>query len=308
MNLSEVVIRPEDTLESLKRKVYLATVIGTLQSTLTDFKYLRKIWKDNAEDERLLGVSLTGIMDHVVMSGRDCANSGAEVFDLWTYEFDQKPLSEILQELKQVASDTNAEWAEMLGIKRSKQSTLIKPSGTVSQLVDSSSGMHPRYSKYFIRKVTQDNKDPLTELLKDQGVPHQVKGDKTYFSFPIAAPKGSVTQKDMSALQQLELWKVYQEYWCDGNPSQTIYYTDKEFPDVQAWVWRNWDIIGGLSFFPVDDNVYEINPYNPCSQQDYEGAVETFPRIDWDQLELYESTDNTTSSQEYACAGGSCEL
>ena len=294
-NLTEVVIRPTDTLESLKEKVRVATIIGTLQSTLTDFRYLRKIWQRNAEEERLLGVSFTGVMDHAIMSGRS-DNPDYSYLPYW------------LSQLKEVARNTNNEWAERLGINPSKQLTLIKPSGTVSQLVDSSSGMHPRYSKFFIRKVTQDNKDPLTQMLVDQGVPHQIRGDKTYFAFPIKAPEGSITQDEMGPIEQLELWKIYRDYWCDGNPSQTIYYTDKDFPEVQAWVWKNWDCIGGLSFFPVDDSVYEINPYNPCSRGDYELAKNTFPKIDWEKLKDYEVDDNTTSSQEFSCAGGKCEL
>ena len=297
-NLTEVVVRPDDTLETLKEKVRVATIIGTLQSTLTDFRYIRKVWKKNAEDERLLGVSLTGVMDHPVMSGRGHFMAGHS----W------QTLKDVLVILKEEARSTNGLWAERLGISPSVQLTLVKPSGTVSQLVDSSSGMHPRYSKFFIRKVTQDNKDPLTKMLKDQGVPHQIKGDKTYFSFPIRAPEGSITQGDMGPIEQLELWKTYRDHWCDGNPSQTIYYTDKDFPEVQAWVWKNWDCIGGLSFFPVDSSVYEINPYNPCTQEEYELVASTFPTIDWERLKDYEVEDNTTSSQEYACAGGQCEL
>lgn len=305
-NLSEVVIRPDDTLATLKNKVRLATIIGTLQSTLTNFKYLRKVWKDNADEERLLGVSLTGIMDHPVMSGRyDTRDAGWwEHSDFYTCS----SLSEVLQTLRIEAINTNREWSQILGIALSKQLTLCKPSGTVSQLVNCSSGIHPRYSKYYIRKVTQDNKDPLTQMMKDQGIPYQIKEDKTYFSFPIESPEDAITKKDISAIEQLELWKIYRTYWCDGNPSQTIYYTDKDFPEVQAWVWKNWDIIGGLSFFPVDDNVYEINPYNPCSKEEYQELLSRFPEIDWSQLSNYEKEDNTTSSQEVACAGGACEL
>ena len=283
----------------------VATIIGTLQSTLTDFRYIRKIWQKNAEEERLLGVSLTGVMDHPVMSGRGDSDAGV------MYSFcgsEDSDLGGVLLYLKEVARSTNAEWADRLGINRSVQLTLVKPSGTVSQLVDSSSGMHPRYSKFFIRKVTQDNKDPLTQMLKEQGVPHQVRADKTYFAFPIKAPEGSITQDEMGPIEQLELWKIYRDHWCDGNPSQTIYYTDKDFPEVQAWVWKNWDCIGGLSFFPVDNSVYEINPYNPCSEREYELLSAQFPVIDWGKLKDYEVEDNTTSSQEYACAGGQCEL
>jgi len=306
-NLTEVVVRPDDTLETLKEKVRVATIIGTLQSTLTDFRYIRKVWQKNAEEERLLGVSLTGVMDHPMMNGRMDSRVDAMV----TMEYDKfgaYSLEDTLIELKELARSTNAQWADRLGINPSKQLTLVKPSGTVSQLVDSSSGMHPRYSKFFVRKVTQDNKDPLTQMLKDQGVPNQVRGDKTYFAFPIKAPEGSITQDEMGPIEQLELWKIYRDHWCDGNPSQTIYYTDKDFPEVQAWVWKNWDCIGGLSFFPVDNSVYEINPYNPCTQEEYELAASTFPVIDWEKLKDYEVEDNTTSSQEYACAGGACNL
>lgn len=309
-NLSSVVIRPEDTLDILKEKVRLAAIVGTIQATLTDFKYLRKIWKDNAEEERLLGISLTGIMDHTVMSGR--------VPELITeVDYDSRSIVERcggpllipwLTELKEVARVTNLEWAETLHISPSKQLTLIKPEGTVSQLVNCSSGIHPRYSKYYIRKVTQDNKDPLTQMMKDQNIPYQTKGDKTFFSFPIESPSTAVIQKDISPIEQLELWKIYREYWCDGNPSQTIYYTDETFPEVQAWVWKHWDSIGGLSFFPVDDNVYEINPYNPCSKEEYEEAVSNFPTIDWSMLTAYESSDMTTGSQEFNCSGGACDL
>lgn len=291
-NLSEVVIRSEDTLETLKEKVRLATIIGTIQSTLTNFKYLRKIWKDNAEEERLLGVSLTGIMDHPIMSGRQ----------------DKEELKKWLVVLKEVCKQTNEEWAYILRINKAKALSCIKPSGTASQLVNCSSGIHPRYAKHFIRKVTQDNKDPLTELLKAEGVPHQVKDDKTYFAFPITAPDCSVVQSEMGPLEQLELWLLYRDYWCDGNPSQTIYYDDSTFPAVQAWVWEHWDSIGGLSFFPVDDSVYEISPYNPCSKEEVTAAQEVFPVINWEKLTEFEKDDNTTSSQEYACAGGKCEL
>jgi len=306
-NLTEVVIRPEDTVESLVEKVRIATIIGTLQSTLTDFRYLRKVWKKNAEEERLLGVSFTGVMDNPMMC---CSTPYASAVLVNTPTGDRYffSLSDVLVYLKEVARSTNDEWAERLGVNPSKQLTLIKPSGTVSQLVDSSSGMHPRYSKFFIRKVTQDNKDPLTQMLIDQGVPHQVKGDKTYFAFPIKAPEGSVTQDQMGPIEQLELWKIYRDYWCDGNPSQTIYYTDQDFTEVQAWVWRNWDCIGGLSFFPVDDSVYDINPYTPCDEGTWELLSAQFPVINWEKLKDYEKEDNTISSQEYACAGGKCDL
>ena len=302
-NLSSVVVRPLDSFNDLKRKIRLATILGTLQSTLTSFKYLRKIWKDNAEEERLLGVSLTGIMDHPVLSGNlhPCL-SFTDGFQHLT------SLREVLFDLKQEALETNKVWSDRLGINKSKQLTLIKPEGTVSQLVNSGSGIHPRYSKYYIRKVTQDIKDPLTQMLIDQGVPNQIKGEKVYFSFPIKSPEHSVVKEDIGPIQQLELWKTYRTYWCDGNPSQTIYYNDSNFTEVQDWVWKNWDIIGGLSFFPVDDNVYEISPYNPCSKEEYEEAVRNMPEINWARLTDYEKSDQTTSSQEFSCSGGACDL
>lgn len=266
------------------------------------------MWKDNAEEERLLGVSLTGIMDHPVMSGRLDAREDAMV-SMEYKRFGEYSLEDTLKELKQVVKETNEQWAARLGINPSKQLTLIKPSGTVSQLVDSSSGMHPRWSEYYIRKVTQDNKDPLTKLMIDQKIPHQTKGDKTYFSFPMKAPSGATCRHHISAIEQLELWKIYRDCWCDGNPSQTIYYTDNEFLDVQAWVWKNWDSIGGLSFFPVDDNVYEISPYNKITKEEYEAAMSMFPsNIQWERLCEYESTDETTGSQELSCSGGACDL
>lgn len=308
--LSEVVIRPTDTLEDLKKKVEYATIIGTLQSTLTDFRYLRKIWKDNAEEERLLGVSLTGIMDHPVMNGTDCARGGSELFDFWTYKFDQLLLKEVLTELKQVATETNKKWAEILGINPSKQLSLVKPSGTVSQLCNTSSGIHPRFSPYYLRRVTQDRKDPLTDLLISQGVPYVLRGEKAVFSFPIKSPDGAICSRDIGSISQLELWKIYRDYWCDGNPSQTIYYTDDSFLDVQSWVWKNWDSIGGLSFFPLDDTIYdkEAQPYLEITKEEYEKHLSEFPEINWSVLSDFEKEDTTQMQTEYACSGGKCEL
>lgn len=307
-NLTECVIRPEDSLEQLKCKVRGATILGTLQSTLTDFRYLRRVWSKNQEEERLLGVSLTGIMDHPVMSGRSTKLEGVEVGD-GTRKY-SAALPIWLKELKEVAIETNRKWSEILKIPESRQLTLIKPSGTVSQLVGTSSGIHPRYSKYYFRRVTQDNKDPLTQLMKDQGMVYAERGEKTIFSFPIKSPDGAVCARDIGALQQLELWKIYRDKWCDGNPSQTIYYTDDEFLDVQAWIWKNWNAIGGLSFFPLDDNIYdrEVQPYLEVSEEEYEEALSKFPEIQWDKLVEYEKIDSTNLETEWACQGGACDL
>ena len=304
-NLSEVIIRPTDTLEDLKKKVEYATIIGTLQSTLTDFRYLRKIWKDNAEEERLLGVSLTGIMDHPVMSGKTVWKNLANKNTHSYYN-----LSEILTELKQVAAETNKKWAEILDIPVSKQTTLIKPSGTVSQLCNTSSGIHPRFFPFYLRRVTQDRKDPLTDLLISQGVPYVLRGEKAVFSFPIKSPEGAICARDIGSISQLELWKTYRDYWCDGNPSQTIYYTDDSFLDVQSWVWKNWDSIGGLSFFPLDDTIYdkEAQPYLEITKEEYEKYLSEFPEINWSILSDFEKEDTTQMQTEYACSGGKCEL
>lgn len=288
-NLSEVIIRPKDTLEDLKHKVKLATIIGTLQSTLTNFKYLRKVWRDNAEEERLLGVSFTGIMDHHIMSGSD-----------------KDTLTSWLITLKQEALDTNKVLAEALGINRSKQITLVKPSGTVSQLCSTSSGIHPRYAHHYVRRVTQDNKDPLTQLMIDEGIPYVASGEKTLFSFPIKSPEHSVV--DISTLEQLEIWKIYRDHWCDGNPSQTVYYTDDTFLDLQSWVWKHWDSIGGLSFFPKDDNVYDNNPYEPIDESTYDAMRSSFPSINWSRITKYEQEDTSVLEVGAACSGGQCEL
>lgn len=300
-NLTEVVVRPDDTLIDLKRKVRAATILGTLQSTLTDFRYLRKIWKDNQSEERLLGVSLTGIMDHEILSGRCEADDKDQDGELTRW----------LKELKEVARETNETYAKRLGIPQSKQLTLVKPSGTVSQLCSTSSGIHPRYAPYYLRRVTQDNKDPLTQLMADQGIPNVVRGEKTIFTFPIASPEGAITTESIGAMEQLKLWEVYREHWCEGNPSQTIYYTDDTFCDVQAWVHRNFDIIGGLSFFPKDDFIYdkEAQPYLEVTKEEYEEVVKAFPvTIDWAELSAYETEDTRDTMVELACHGGQCEL
>jgi len=294
-NLTEVIARPEDTKQSLARKVRLATILGTLQSTLTDFRYLGYKWKENCEEERLLGVSLTGIMDCPYLRG--------------SYEGNGVALGDRLEYLKEIAIKTNKEWAKKLGINHSTAITCVKPSGTVSQLVGSSSGIHPRYAKHYIRRVRNDIKDPITQVLIDQGVPHEVDNynpNTMVFSFPQSAPQGSVTIGDISALEQLELWKVYSAHWCEHKPSVSIYVKENEWLHVGAWVYENFDIMSGVSFFPHEDNIYAQAPYEVCDEQTYNNCLASFTKPL--QLDFVEDTDSTTSSQELACQGGACEL
>jgi len=293
-NLSEVVVREDDDLNSLKRKVRLATIIGTLQSTLTDFRYLRVRWKRNTEEEALLGVSLTGIMDHYLLS---------------------KPSTDLekwLTEMREVAIETNKEWAERLGVNQSVAITCVKPSGTVSQLVDSASGIHPRFSEHYIRRVRSDRKDPLAEYMEKAGFPveRDVMNDSTVvFSFPVKSPKDSVTVKQVGAMEQLRLWKAYQEHWCEHKPSVTIYYTDSEFLQVSQWIWDNFDLCSGISLLPTSDHIYQQAPYEAINEDQYNKLVAEMPtNIDWEHLSQFEQEDNTTGSQELACAGGACEI
>ena len=293
-NLSEVVVREDDDLNSLKRKVRLATIIGTLQSTLTDFRYLRVRWKRNTEEEALLGVSLTGIMDHYLLS---------------------KPSTDLekwLTEMREVAVETNKEWAERLGVNQSVAITCVKPSGTVSQLVDSASGIHPRFSEHYIRRVRSDRKDPLAEYMEKAGFPveRDVMNDSTVvFSFPVKSPKDSVTVKQVGAMEQLKLWKAYQEHWCEHKPSVTIYYTDSEFLQVSQWIWDNFDLCSGISLLPTSDHIYQQAPYEAIDEDQYNKLVAAMPKdINWENLSQFEEEDNTTGSQELACAGGACEI
>ena len=292
-NLTEVVARHDDTIENLKRKVELATILGTIQSTFTDFRYLGKKWKDNCEEERLLGVSLTGIMDCPLLNGV------SEPINLKTR----------LTELKEVAIATNKKWAKKLGIPESTSITCVKPSGTVSQLVGSSSGIHPRYAQHYIRRVRSDIKDPLCKALIDQGVPHEIdttNPNQMVFEFPICSPDDSITITDRTALQQLELWKVYAEYWCEHKPSISIYVGEHEWLQVGSWVYDNFDIMSGVSFFPKDDHVYQQPPYEETFAEEYALRVQDFPKEL--QLDIIETDDSTTSSQELACIGGACDL
>lgn len=295
-NLSEIIVRPNDTLESLKKKVRVATILGTLQATLTDFRYLSKEWKKNTEEEALLGVSLTGIMDHPVMNG----SATFEQLETW------------LRELKQTAVETNLEWAKKLDINPAAAITCVKPSGTVSQLVDSASGIHPRYAPYYIRTVRADMKDPLSQVLIDSGIPHEPDAMRPHstwvFSFPMKSPDSSVFRDDRSAIEQLELWKTYQLHWCEHKPSITVYVKENEWMEVGAWVWENFDIVSGVSFLPHSNHNYRQAPYQEITQEEYETMASGFPEIDWSLLTKYETDDQTTSTKELACTAGGCEI
>ena len=294
-NLTECVVRATDTIEDLERKVRLATILGTIQSTYTKFPYLRKVWRDNTEAERLLGVSLTGIMDNPLLTAKN------------------KGLNETLAHLRQVAVDTNAEFADKLGIPVSAAITCVKPSGTVSQLVDSASGIHARHSRFYVRTVRGDNKDPLTQFMKDQGIPHEpcvFKGDTTtVFSFPQKSPNKAVTRNDMSAIEQLEMWLTYQRAWCEHKPSVTISVRDSEWLDVGAFVYKHFDEMSGVSFLPHSDHTYQQAPYQDCSEREYKELLKLMPKaIDWSKLSEYEQEDNTVAMQTMACSGDSCEI
>ena len=293
-NLSEVVVREDDTLEQLKKKTRIATIIGSLQSTLTDFRYLRVRWKRNTEEEALLGVSMTGIMDHWLLS-----KTGPDL-EKW------------LTEMRDVSIETNKEWSEKLGVNQSVAITCVKPSGTVSQLVDSASGIHPRFSRQYIRRVRSDKKDPLAVYMADKGFPveNDVMSDSSVvFSFPVKAPATSVTVNQVGAMQQLELWKAYQNFWCEHKPSITIYYTDDEFLEVAQWIWKNFDMCSGVSLLPYSDHVYQQAPYEDATDEMFAELVAKMPKdIDWEDLGNYEKEDNTIGSQELACVGGACEI
>ena len=294
-NLTEVVVRATDTLEDLERKVRLATILGTIQSTYTHFPYLRKVWQRNTEEERLLGVSLTGIMDNPLMTS---ANKGLE---------------STLEHLRSVAVSANAEWAVRLGIPTSVAITCVKPSGTVSQLVDSASGIHNRHSPYYIRTVRGDNKDPLTQFMKGQGIPSEpcvMKPDQTtVFSFPVKSPEGAVVRDDVSAMEQLKTWLIYQRHWCEHKPSVTVSVKDDEWMEVGAFVYEHFDEMSGVSFLPYDGGTYQQAPYQECGKSDYNTLKDLMPKsIDWSKLSEYEQEDNTSGMQTMACSGDSCEI
>tara|TARA_R100001079_G_scaffold100365_1_gene64801 strand:- start:265 stop:2196 length:1932 start_codon:yes stop_codon:yes gene_type:complete len=294
-NLSEVVVRASDTLEDLLRKTRIATIVGTIQSTLTDFKYLRNVWKKNTEEERLLGVSLTGIMDHSVLSKN----------------VDSKRW---LEKMKEEAVKTNQRYAKMLGIPQSAAITCVKPSGTVSQLVDAASGIHARHNDYYIRTVRGGNSDPLTQFMKESGVynePDVMKPDTTtVFSFAMQSPLGAVLRTDMSAIEQLELWKTYALHWCEHKPSVTISVKEEEWMDVGAWVYQNFDVASGVSFLPHSEHTYQQAPYQDIEREDYLEWQQAYDYVtlDWNKLTEFEKEDTTTGSRELACTADSCEI
>lgn len=295
-NLTEVIVRPTDTFESLRDKVECASILGTFQSTLTNFRYVRKQWQRNAEEERLLGVSFTGIFDNQLLQGKDISN----------------PLPPILEVLKQHVISTNKEWSEKLGIQQSAATTCIKPSGTVSQLAGVSSGIHPSYSEYYYRTVRLDTKDPLCDFLQASGVRNEPElfhpESQRVFYFPTKAPEGSLTSDKVSASDHFSLYLIYRNCWCEHNPSTTIYYSDGEFLELGNLVWKHWDSIGGISFLPRSDHVYQQAPYIPITKEEYEQASAKFPKIDWEKFYEFEKEDHTTSSHELACVAGICEL
>jgi len=303
-NLSEVCVRATDTYEDLKRKIGLASILGTIQSTFTDFHFIGQDWKQNTEEERLLGVSLTGIMDHSFLNG------SKPVYQYPTHGNDYT-LPDMLEELRDHARDTNEHWAASLGIPPSAAISCVKPSGTVSQLCDTASGIHPRYSAYYVRTIRQDKKDPLTRFLIEQGIPYEDcvhKPESTgIFSFPVAAPAGAVTRDDRSAIEQLGLWLIYQRHWCEHKPSITVYVRESEWVAVGAWVYEHFDEVSGISFLPHSDHTYQQAPYQEITKEQYDVLVSNMPTtIDFSGFQ--EESDNTTSSQTLACVGGTCDI
>ena len=295
-NLSEVVVRFDDKEEDLKRKVKLATTLGTWQSTLINFRYLRNEWKVNCEEERLLGVSLTGIMDNNRLNGVSESSN----------------LPTLLDSLKRECIKTNKEWSKKLNINSSSAITCVKPSGTVSQLVDSASGIHARHSKFYIRTVRSDTTDPIGKYMTEAGVPSEPDvtnpSNVTIFSFPIKSPKKATTRDNISAIQQLKLWEIYAKYWCEHKPSCTVTVKESEWPEVGAFVFDNFDSISGISFLPYSDHVYQQAPYQECTEQEYKDLLKKIPKLDWSTLSKYEEIDMTISSQELACTGNTCEI
>ena len=295
-NLSEVVVRGRDDSKSLEEKVRTATILGTFQSTLTSFKYLSREWKKNCEEERLLGVSLTGIMDNSLTNGK------------------KGNLEQLLENLRNVAIKTNKEFSEKLGISQSASITCVKPSGTVSQLVDSASGIHARHNPYYIRTVRADNKDPLCKFMKDAKFPNEPDVMKpkhtTVFSFPMKSPKNAICRTDITAIEQLKIWSTYQKHWCEHKPSITISVKEPEWPEMGNWVWQNFDDISGISFLPFSEHTYRQAPYQDCTEEEYTTTLKAMPKnVDWSLLSSYEEKDFTVGSQELACAADEgCEV
>lgn len=296
-NLTEVVVNADDDLGTLEDKIGIATLLGTIQSSLTNFKYLRKMWRENCDEERLLGVSLTGQLDHATLNG----SNGFETLEEW------------LKSMKDKAITTNERYAKKMGINVSTAITTAKPSGTVSQLTDSASGMHPRHNPHYIRTVRADNKDPLTEFMKEAGIPWEadvMKPDHTtVFAFPQKAPEGAITRNDLSAIEHLEIWKAYKVHWTEHNPSVTINVREHEWIEVANWVYENWEFVGGISFLPFSEHTYKQAPYQDCSEAEYYLAKADMPEsIDWSLLSLYEHEDTTTGTQSLSCTAGNCEI
>jgi ribonucleoside-diphosphate reductase alpha chain len=292
-NLTEVVIRDGDSLDDLKRKVRIATILGTFQSTLTNFRYLRSVWKRNVEEERLLGVSLTGIMDHEILNS---VNDKTAVY---------------LDAMREHSITVNVEWSNKLGIPQSAAITTVKPSGTVSQLVDSSSGIHPRMSRHYIRTVRNDKKDPLSKFMIDQGIPHEsdvMKETNWVFSFPMKSPSHARLASEMSAIDQLEHYLIFNEHWTEHNPSITVYVRDHEWMEVGTFVYKHFENLNGVSFLPYSEHNYLQAPYQPITEDKYLAASDGFPIVDFDKFNVNEHEDNTVGVQNLACAAGGCEI
>jgi ribonucleoside-diphosphate reductase alpha chain len=303
-NLTEVVIRAEDTQKDILRKVRLATILGTFQASLTNLKRLRKKWTINTEEEALLGVSLTGIMDNSFMNGVGRKERGWDT---------KETLPDFLLKLKKEAIKTNKEWAGLLGINQSTSITAIKPSGTVSQLVDSASGIHPRHNDYYLRRVRADTKDPIAQLMRDEGIPCEpdvMKPDSVeVFTFPIKAPDNAVLRDDRTAIEQLELWLMYQEYYCEHKPSITITVREHEWMEVGSWVYKNFDKVSGVSFLPHSDHTYQQAPYEDCTEEIYLEALADMPKaVNWSRIKEYELSDTTRGMKTMACTGDVCEM
>jgi ribonucleoside-diphosphate reductase alpha chain len=302
-NLTEVVIRREDTQKDMLRKVRLATILGTFQASLTNIKRLRPKWVQNTEEEALLGVSLTGIMDNSFMNGSNNDRG----------HYGKKSLPDFLRDLRKETVKVNKEWSEMLGISQATATTAIKPSGTVSQLVDSASGIHTRHNDYYLRRVRADSKDPIAQLMSDQGIPCEndvMKPDSVkVFTFPMKAPDGAVLRNDRTAIEQLELWLMYQRYYCEHKPSVTVSVREHEWMEVGAWVYKHFDEVSGVSFLPHSDHTYQQAPYEDCTKKEYTALAKKMPKsVDWDLISKYELTDTTTSSKTLACTGNVCEM
>ena len=295
-NLSEVVVREDDTPETLQKKIELATILGTIQSCFTDLKGLGRQWTKNTEEERLLGVSLTGILDNAMLANKT-----------------KDSLPALLGSLRMTAVHTNRKWSSLFNIEPSAAITCVKPSGTVSQLVDAASGIHPRHSEYYIRTVRADKKDPLTLFMTDAGFPVEDENKKpettAVFSFPVKAPKGAITRHDMSAVDHLNIWSIYAEHWCEHKPSITVSVKEDEWLEVGAFVYKNFSTMSGVSFLPMSEHIYEQAPYQDCTKQEYEKLLKRMPKsIDWKKLGEYERDDNTISSQTFNCVGDFCEV